>query len=165
MYPIWKTCILEGLCKRIKRYSKICVKRPLSKRPKIGFQDQSSLHAGQKYCRMLGSILQYFQPSLSYHLSYYLCFVYFWVAVLHRFYCRPFRCHQKINLIFFTEVDLEHIKIWNQKARNLWTLNSFQCHNQFTQTGKLYANKIVQDQPAPRGAAWPGTMSLLSPAT
>ena len=37
-------------------------------RPKIGFQDQLLLNAGQKYCRMLkGSILQYFGPSLSYH--------------------------------------------------------------------------------------------------
>ena len=34
-------------------YSKTCVKRPLSKRPQIGFQDQLSLNAGQKYCRML----------------------------------------------------------------------------------------------------------------
>ena len=34
-------------------YSKNCVKRPLSKRPQIGFQDQLSLNAGQKYCRML----------------------------------------------------------------------------------------------------------------
>ena len=34
-------------------YSKTCVKRPLSKRLKIGFQDQLSLNAGQKYCRML----------------------------------------------------------------------------------------------------------------
>ena len=35
--------------------SKTCVKvkRPLSKRPKIVFQDQLSLNAGQKYCRML----------------------------------------------------------------------------------------------------------------
>ena len=33
--------------------SKTCVKRPLSKRPKIGLQDQLSLNAGQKYCRML----------------------------------------------------------------------------------------------------------------
>ena len=31
-------------------YSKTCAKRPLSKRPKIGFQDQLSLNAGQKYC-------------------------------------------------------------------------------------------------------------------
>ena len=34
-------------------YSKTCVKRPLSKRPKMGFQDHLSLDAGQKYCRML----------------------------------------------------------------------------------------------------------------
>ena len=34
-------------------YSKTCVKQPLSKRPKISFQDQLSLNAGQKYCRML----------------------------------------------------------------------------------------------------------------
>ena len=34
-------------------YSKTCVKQPLSKRPKIGFQDQLSFSAGQKYCRML----------------------------------------------------------------------------------------------------------------
>ena len=33
-------------------YSKTCVKRPLPKRPKIGFQDQLSLYAGQKHCRM-----------------------------------------------------------------------------------------------------------------
>ena len=33
--------------------SKACVKWPLTKRPKIGFQDQLSLNAGQKYCRML----------------------------------------------------------------------------------------------------------------
>ena len=37
---------------------------------KIGFQDRLSLNAGQKYCRMLQeSILQYFRPSLRYHLS------------------------------------------------------------------------------------------------
>ena len=34
-------------------YSKTCVKWPLSKRLKIVFQDQVSLNAGQKYCRML----------------------------------------------------------------------------------------------------------------
>ena len=36
------------------------------KRPKIGFHDQLSLNAGQKYCKML----QYFRPILSYHLSF-----------------------------------------------------------------------------------------------
>ena len=34
-------------------YSKTCVKQPPSKRPKIGYQYQLSLNAGQKYCRML----------------------------------------------------------------------------------------------------------------
>ena len=33
-------------------YSKTCFKQPLSKIQKIGFQDQLSLNAGQKYCRM-----------------------------------------------------------------------------------------------------------------
>ena len=34
-------------------YSKTCVKWPLSKRLKIGFQNHLSPNAGQKYCRML----------------------------------------------------------------------------------------------------------------
>ena len=37
----------------IKDYSKTCLKRSLSKRPKLGFQEQLSLNAGQKYCIML----------------------------------------------------------------------------------------------------------------
>ena len=48
-------------------YSKTFVKLPISKRPKIGFQDQLLLIAGQKYCKW--SILQYFGPLLSCHLS------------------------------------------------------------------------------------------------
>ena len=43
-------------------YSKTCLKRPLKKKTKIGFQDRLTLNAGQKYCRMLQeSILQYLQ--------------------------------------------------------------------------------------------------------
>ena len=34
-------------------YSETCLKRPLSKRPKMGFKYQLSLNAGQNYCRML----------------------------------------------------------------------------------------------------------------
>ena len=34
-------------------YSKTCLKRPHKKKTKIGFQDQLSLNAGHKYCRML----------------------------------------------------------------------------------------------------------------
>ena len=55
------------------------VKQPFSKRPRIGFQDQLLLNASQKYCRILQgehwSILQYFWPSLSYHLSFLLYIV------------------------------------------------------------------------------------------
>ena len=56
-------------------YSKTCVKRSLSKRPKISFQDQLSLNVENLMqvksiaeCSN-GSILQYFRHSLSYHLS------------------------------------------------------------------------------------------------
>ena len=64
-YQLYLLCY----CSMRSTYSKTCVKRPLSKRPNIGFQDQLSLNAGRKYCRMLqGEHLQYFQPSLSYHL-------------------------------------------------------------------------------------------------
>ena len=51
-------------------YSKPVLSGHPKRRPKIVFQDQILLNAGQKYCRILSwIILQYFQPSLSYHLS------------------------------------------------------------------------------------------------
>ena len=69
-------------------YSKTCVKWPLSKRPQIGFQDQLSLNAGQKYCRMLqGGILQYFRPALSYNLSLRSLFCLFLSGRFTLFYC------------------------------------------------------------------------------
>ena len=43
-------CSDRGVCGYKVSYS---VKRPSSKRLKFGFQDQLSLNAGQKYCRML----------------------------------------------------------------------------------------------------------------
>ena len=40
------------------------------RRPKLVYKTDYRFNAGQKYCRMLQeSILQYFRPSLSYHLS------------------------------------------------------------------------------------------------
>ena len=56
-----------------KRFSKTCVKRPLSKRPNIGFQDQLSSIAD---CPE-GIILQYFRPSLSSHSSLRSLFLFF----------------------------------------------------------------------------------------
>ena len=53
----------------------ICTVKPVlsdysKRRPKIRFKDWLWLNAGHKCCRMLQeSILQYFRPSLGYHLS------------------------------------------------------------------------------------------------
>ena len=50
--------------------SKTCLKQPIKKKTKKYFKDRLMLNAGQMYCRMLQeSILQYFRPSLSYHMS------------------------------------------------------------------------------------------------
>ena len=61
------------------RYSKTCLKRPLKKSAKIGFQYRLSVNSGQKYC----SILQYFRPSLSYHLPSRSLFC----LLFKQFYC------------------------------------------------------------------------------
>ena len=63
--------IIIGKCFVSNRFTVKPVLSDNSKRsPKIGFQNQLSLNAGQKYCRMLQeSILQYVRPSLTYHLS------------------------------------------------------------------------------------------------
>ena len=65
------------------------------RRPNIGFQDQLSLNAGQKYCRILQgehspwSILQYFlpRPALSYHLLLEPLFCLFWSDRFRQVYC------------------------------------------------------------------------------
>ena len=41
-------------------YSKTCVKRSLSIRPKIGFQDQLGLNTAQKYCIKLPFVINIF---------------------------------------------------------------------------------------------------------
>ena len=65
LYPLW-WYYFHQLCV----YSKTVLSSHSKWRPQIGFQDRLSLIAGQKYCRILQeSILQYFRPSLSYHLS------------------------------------------------------------------------------------------------
>ena len=68
--------------------SKTCVKRPLSKRQKIGFQDQLLLHAGQKYCRMLkgehSTIISTF-IKLPFVIKVLFCL--FLSGRFHRFHC------------------------------------------------------------------------------
>ena len=49
-------------------YSKTCLKRPLSKRPKIGFNTNYYLMQVKSIAECSnGSILQYFRPSFSYY--------------------------------------------------------------------------------------------------
>ena len=56
-------------CVTIKR-SQTCLKRQIKRRQKKGFSRLIITYSGQKYCRMLPrSILQYFRPALSNHLS------------------------------------------------------------------------------------------------
>ena len=61
-----QNCILLNVFEQA--YIKTCLKRPFKKKKKIGFQYQLSLNAGQKYYSNW-SILKYFRPSVSYHLS------------------------------------------------------------------------------------------------
>ena len=65
-------CLQQVLLKKLKKYllkifSQTCVKQPLSKRPKMTFKTDNRLMQVKSIAK--GSILQYFQPSLSYHLS------------------------------------------------------------------------------------------------
>ena len=73
-------------------YSKTCVKRPLSNRPKIGFHGQLSLNAGQKYCRMLqrehSAILSTF-IKLPFVIKIFVLSIFEW-PFFHRFYCIVF---------------------------------------------------------------------------
>ena len=73
-----------------KYYSKTCLKGPFSKRQKFGFQDQLSLNAVQKYCRMLqgehSAILWTF-IKLPLVIKIFVLSVFQW-PFFDRFYCR-----------------------------------------------------------------------------
>ena len=63
--------LIQGKFTHFTAYSKTGLKGHSKRRPKIVFQDSLLLNAGQKYCRMLQwSILQYFRPAFSLHLSF-----------------------------------------------------------------------------------------------
>ena len=89
-------------------YNKTCVKQTLSKRSKIGFQDQLSLHAGQKYCRMLqgehSAILSTF-TKLPFVIKTFVLSIFEWPFYTDFTVCknllsfRPFSTDQRINTI------------------------------------------------------------------
>ena len=75
-------------------YNKTCVKWPLPKRQKFGFQDLLTLNAGQKYCRMLqgehSAILSTF-IKLPFVITIFVLSIFEWLfytgftQILHRF--------------------------------------------------------------------------------
>ena len=70
-------------------YNKTCVKWPLSERPKIGFQNQLTLNAGQKYCRMLQgehSATHFTFIKLPFVIKIFVLSIFEW-PFLHMFYC------------------------------------------------------------------------------
>ena len=103
--------------------SKNCLKRPLKKKTKIGFQDRLLLNAGQKYCRMLSwSIPQYFRSSLSYHLSSrpLFCLFFEWPLKTDFTVFQGPQWHQQVvlSLIVFRIISFELIlkKMWKLKC-------------------------------------------------
>ena len=85
---------------RNQRYcSKTCVKRPLSKRPQIGFQYQLLLNASQKYCRMLqgehSAILSTF-IKLPYVIKIFVLSIFEWPFTQILLYPPSIRCHSSL---------------------------------------------------------------------
>ena len=70
------------------------IKRPLSSRPKIGFQAQLLLHVGQKYCKMLSlehtAILSTFM-TLPFIIQIFVLSIFEW-PLKTDFYCSCISC-------------------------------------------------------------------------
>ena len=98
-------------------YNQTCVKRPLSKRPKNSFQDQLSLNAGQKHC-----ILQYFRPSLSYHLSLRSLFCQYLSGRFTQFYCTFKPVHKILVYIIY-----ESNKSSNKPVHSVTSCQRLRC--------------------------------------
>ena len=84
----WLSHVAVQIIFQVYMYSKTCLKRPLSKRPKLVLKTNYRLMQVKsiaEWCSK-GSILQDFRPSLSYYLPLRTLFCLFLVAVLDRFY-------------------------------------------------------------------------------
>ena len=121
------------------------------RRPKIGFQDWLSLNAGQKYCRMLQeSILQYFWPSLSYHLS------------LRPLFCLLLSGRLRQVLLYFGII-IWVIQFWNFSIKEFKSSDIWATTFDFQQCGML--TSVDLDQPVQpsftlRNSKWCSVSSL-----
>ena len=87
-------------------------KMATTKRPKICFKTNYRLMQVKSIAECSkGSILQYFRPSLSYHLSLRSLFCLFLVAVIHRFYC----------IANNMDPDQTPVKIWSEVHLNIYS--------------------------------------------
>ena len=97
-----KLCTLGDLLNLL--YSKTCLKWPLSKRPKLFFKTNYRLMQVKSIAECSkGSILQYFGPSLNYHLSLRSSFCLFLSGRLRQdlLYCV---CCYFVNLLFIVVI-------------------------------------------------------------
>ena len=86
-------CIIDA-CMFCDKYSKTCIKRPLSKRPKMVFQDHLSFNAGQKHCRMEHSAMLSAFIKLPFVIKIYVLSTFEWL-----FYCTKSRVGSSIDHI------------------------------------------------------------------
>ena len=105
-----------SLCNRCSKfannYHKTCLKQPLSNRPKLFFKTNYGLMQIKNIAECSkGSILQYFRPSLSYHLSLSSLFCLFLCGRLRQFlpYHTLLRlCFVVISFIYTCTCDINH---------------------------------------------------------
>ena len=127
---------IEGICHKYQNhmYSKTCVKQPLSKKQKIGFQDKLLLNTGQMYCRML-------QGEHSAILSTFIKLPWFVIKIfVFAFFEWPFYCTIQFLL---------HQHGWKTL---LFSLDG--CIHLFTWTIRLNENSVDCDQMVFFRARW-----------
>ena len=88
-------------------YSKTCLKRPLKRTPKIGFQYRLSLNAGQKYCRMLQgehSAIRLTFIKLPFSLKTFVLSIFKWLLKT------GFTVHSPLHILFLSGLAVKELK-------------------------------------------------------
>ena len=136
---------LNIVCNRNCRYSKTCVKQPLSNRLKIGFQDQLSLNTGQKYCRMLQEqhsailsifiklpfVIKIFVLSI-FELPFYTGFIVLFIIQFFQHFGNMTRPPElEFFVLFYTNSKKTHQKHTQKNTNNKYLVQIFGPFNSF----------------------------------
>ena len=134
--------------------SNLC-KAATLKKTKNGFQDQLSLNTGQKYCRMLqGEHSAIFSTFIKLPFVIKIIFVYFWVAVLHRFYCtvaahfnisRPNKTFASLPKTYFKEIEKNFFLFRPYVLRNKKMI-SLLAHSKATNNQQQFYQRSSSDK-------------------